>query len=244
MPDVLSVPVEAVPDATVAHPIRRRRLFALAVVLCVSLLHFVVSSFYYLFGGTVPSDPQLQPFRLVGAIIAELTSLLLLWYVISERGGGWSAIGWNPRWSDLWRGFGLLLASLLATIPPVIFFQLVYRAYTGHYLEVKSLHALLGFTISAFSIAFVLVNPFFEELIVCAYTMSEVMDLSGSRMLAIVISVSLQMSYHFYQGVLRSIAVAAIFTVFSIYFARTRRIAPVILAHFCIDAFALIKGVA
>ena len=61
-------------------------------------------------------------------------------------------------------------------------------------------------------------------------------------MLAVVISVVLQVSYHLYQGTARTIAVAATFTVFSIYFARTRRIFPVVVAHFCIDAYALVKG--
>jgi hypothetical protein len=73
--------------------------------------------------------------------------------------------------------------------------------------------------------------------------MSEVMDLGGSRLLAIVVSLSLQISYHVYQGVLRSIAIAATFTVFSIYFAKTRRIALLILAHFCFDALALVRGI-
>jgi membrane protease YdiL (CAAX protease family) len=168
--------------------------------------------------------------------------LLVLWYVLSDRGSGWRTIGWTPAWKDLPEGFGLFIVGYVATIPPVLVFQAAYRSSAGHYLHAKSLESMLGFGISLLSIAFVLLNPFFEELIVRAYTMSEVMDLGGSRLLAIVISVSLQMSYHFYQGVLRSIAIAATFTVFSIYYARTRRIAPIILAHFCFDSLALVKG--
>jgi membrane protease YdiL (CAAX protease family) len=168
--------------------------------------------------------------------------LLVLWYVLSERGSGWRAIGWTPAWKDLPEGFGLLIVGYLAAIPPVLVFQAAYHPFAGHYLQAKSLESVLGFGISVSSVAFVLINPFFEELIVRAYTMSEVMDLGGSRLLAIVVSVSLQMSYHFYQGVLRSIAIAATFIVFSIYFARTRRIAPIILAHFCFDALALVRG--
>ncbi len=207
---VLPTEVEVAQASSMVSPIsRRRRLFALGVVLSVSLLHFVFASFYYLLGGTAP---------------------------------GRRAIGWTPAWKDLPEGFGLFIVGYLATIPPVLVLQAAYRSYAGHYLHAKSLESMLGFGISLFSIAFVLLNPFFEELIVRAYTMSEVMDLGGSRLLAIVVSVSLQMSYHFYQGVLRSIAIAATFTVFSIYFAKTRRIAPIILAHLCFDALALVKG--
>jgi len=240
---VLPTEVEVAQASSMVSPIsRRRRLFALGVVLSVSLLHFVFASFYYLLGGTVPLDANQHGFRLVGALVAESTSLLVLWYVLSERGSGWRAIGWTPAWKDLPEGLGLFIVGYLATIPPVLVLQAAYRSYAGHYLHAKSLESMLGFGISLFSIAFVLLNPFFEELIVRAYTMSEVMDLGGSRLLAIVVSVSLQMSYHFYQGVLRSIAIAATFTVFSIYFAKTRRIAPIILAHLCFDALALVKG--
>lgn len=242
MPETIIAPFESAPAKAAGEPSRRRRLFALGVVLCVSFLHFIVSSTYYALGRVAPYALGMTSYRLIGALIAESTSLLVLWYVISEREGGWTSIGWNPSWNDILPGFGVLLVSLLATVPPAVVFQSAYRSFTGHHLQPRDLRQILGLSISAVSIAFVLVNPFFEELIVRAYTMSEVIDLGGSRLLAIVVSVGLQTSYHLYQGVARSIAVAATFTVFSIYFARTRKILPVIVAHFCIDAFALIRG--
>lgn len=242
MPEATIAIAEVTPTTAVSPLSRRRRLFALGVVLCVSFLHFIVSSTYYAVGRVAPYAPGMTSYRLMFALIAESTSLLVLWYVISEREGGWKSIGWDPSWNDILAGFGVLIVSLMATVPPALVFQSTYRSFTGHYLQPRDLRQMLGFSISAVSIAFVLVNPFFEELIVRAYTMSEVMDLGGSRLLAIVLSVGLQTSYHLYQGVARSIAVAATFTVFSIYFARTRKILPVIVAHFCIDAYALIRG--
>jgi len=238
-----TVPVAETIRSEAVGPARNRRLFALAVVLSVSLLHFIISSSYYLVGGAAqPLTQGTIPYRLVGALVAESTSLLLLWYVISERQDGWQSIGWNSNWRDPLRGIALMIVSLMATVPPVIVFQSAYRAFSGHYLAARDLRPLLGFGISFFSIAFVVINPFFEELIVRAYTMSEVMDLGGSPALAILVSVALQVSYHLYQGIARTIAVAATFTVFSIYFVRTRRILPIVVAHFCIDAYALIKG--
>jgi membrane protease YdiL (CAAX protease family) len=91
------------------------------------------------------------------------------------------------------------------------------------------------------TISIVIVNPFFEELIVRGYLMAEVIALGGSRNLAIIISVLVQVSYHIYQGLLRCVAVGAMFLVFSIYFSRTRKIGPVILAHFWSDAWALMR---
>jgi hypothetical protein len=71
--------------------------------------------------------------------------------------------------------------------------------------------------------------------------MSEVLDLGGSGVMAVLISIAVQMSYHLYQGFVRGIALTVSFAVFSIYFWKARRIAPVVLAHFCLDAYALLR---
>lgn len=228
------------PDAN-AETTRRRRLLALGLVLSVSFAHFIAAAFYYLVAGMNQVDPQQQSMRLIGALIAEATSLLLLWFVLSEQKRTWKEIGWNAKWSDLLRGLGLIIVTRVVARVATHCFQLFYHGYTGHYLQPRSVHGMLGFGISTLSIAFVLVNPFFEELIVRGYAMSEVIDLGGSRALAIFVSVFVQMSYHVYQGFLRGITLTATFIVFSIYFSRTRRIAPVVLAHFWSDASALIR---
>jgi hypothetical protein len=109
-------------------------------------------------------------------------------------------------------------------------------------MTTKSLHGMLGVGISGLSIAFICLNPFFEELIVRGYLMTEIVELGGSGALAIVTSVAVQMSYHLYQGFTNGIVLATIFAVFSIYFWKTGRLAPVVLAHLCVDAHALIRG--
>jgi membrane protease YdiL (CAAX protease family) len=57
--------------------------------------------------------------------------------------------------------------------------------------------------------------------------------------LAVVISVALQTSYHLYQGLPAALSHIPAFLLFSLYFVRTRRILPVILAHMFMDIFAL-----
>ncbi len=78
-------------------------------------------------------------------------------------------------------------------------------------------------------------NPFFEEIIVRAYLMTEVRQLTGSGAKAVMVSTALQMSYHFYQGVPMALSDGAAFLVFSLYYSKTRRITPVILAHLYMD---------
>jgi membrane protease YdiL (CAAX protease family) len=228
------------PAATNEALTRRRRLLALGLVLSVSFLHFIATAFYSLFSGTYP-DPASQSIRLISALIAEVTSLLLLWFVLSEQKRTWKDIGWNAEWADLFRGVGLAVVASLVGRGAVICFQVPYLSYTGRYLQPRPVHSIIGGGVAFLPIVFVLINPFFEELIVRGYMMSEVVGLGGSQTLAIFASVFVQMSYHVYQGLLHCIALTVAFIVFSIYFSRTRNIAPVVMAHFCSDAQALIR---
>jgi membrane protease YdiL (CAAX protease family) len=68
------------------------------------------------------------------------------------------------------------------------------------------------------------------------------MTLGATRTFAVAISVVLQVSYHLYQGALNVLLLAIIFTAFSIYYTRTRRIVPIILVHLGLDRFALLRG--
>jgi membrane protease YdiL (CAAX protease family) len=232
---------EAAESPSSAGPPRRRRLLALGLVLSVSLTHFIVGAFYYLFHPEGALDRYRSQIGVVGALIAELTSLLVLWFVLTEHKRTWREIGWQPRWRDVPHGVFLILASRGAARLVTMIVQGSFLRYTGHYLQARSIHGVTGAGISVFTIMFVFVNPLFEELIVRGYTMSEVTALGGSRNFAIFVSVLLQMSYHVYQGLLRAIGLTAVFLVFSIYFSRERRIIPIVIAHFWSDALALIR---
>jgi membrane protease YdiL (CAAX protease family) len=92
----------------------------------------------------------------------------------------------------------------------------------------------------AVSLLFAVINPFFEELIVRAFLISEATLLTGSAGLAVILSVLLQTSYHLYQGIPNAVGDGLIFLAFSTYYAKTRRLWPVIFAHLWLDLFAVI----
>jgi membrane protease YdiL (CAAX protease family) len=197
---------------------------------------------YYLLGGTSSSTPAQLRYRLCGGLIHEVISLTVLCYVMSIQRKKWKDMSANLTLVDIPRGLGLIVVAYIGTLVFLAPFQYAYRTYFGHVLAPKPLDSMFGFGVSALSIAFICLNPFFEELIVRAYTATEVMNLGGSRALAITISVAAQMSYHLYQGLLHSLALTMIFTAFSVYFVRTKRIGPVIFAHLCLDLLALLSG--
>jgi len=234
----------SIPDA-IAPPqglTRGRRLFALCVVLSVSFAHFIATSSYRWWAGPSAYDSAAIQIRLLVALIAEVTSLLLLWFVLSEQGRTWRDIGWTLHWGDMLHGIGLIVASALATSGATMCFQLLYRDVTGHWLQSRPVQGMWSFGPSVLSILLAVVNPFFEEMIVRAYTMTEVKALGGSSTLAMLVSVLIQMSYHTYQGLLRGIGLTITFTLFSLYFSRKRRIAPVILAHLFSDVWPLVRA--
>jgi len=243
MPETILLPdVEPAPLAPVVAVVtRRRRLLALSLVLLISFAHFVVATFYSLLQTERTVERSHTQLGVFAALMAEILSLALLWFVLSEHKRSWAEIGWAPRWIDLFHGIGLIVGVRIAAGFAIIIFQGIFRNYTGHYLQPRSVHGLMDAGLSLLTVLLVVVNPFFEELIVRGYAMSEIMELGGSRNLAIVVSVGLQMSYHVYQGLLRCIALTVVFLVFSIYFSRTRRIVPAVIAHFWSDASALIR---
>lgn len=213
----------------------------LAFVLFVSLAQPISASAYILFGGTMPANPM-QQYRLWTGVMTEATSLIVLWYVLSRQARSWKDIGWSFRAKDIPVGLGLMVLASLTATAALLPFQLVYRAESGHFLQPKSIQPLFGFGISALSVTFICLNPFFEELIVRAYTMSEVLSLGGRQWLAVLVSVAVQVSYHLYQGLVNTAALIFVFAVLSIYFVRTRRIGPVIVAHLAYDMLFLLRG--
>jgi membrane protease YdiL (CAAX protease family) len=86
-----------------------------------------------------------------------------------------------------------------------------------------------------------LLNPFFEELIVRAYLMTEIKALTGSTAMAVAVSVVLQASYHLYYGWFGALTVAFSFLVFAVYYARSGRAVPVIVAHAAFDIYGLVR---
>jgi len=84
-------------------------------------------------------------------------------------------------------------------------------------------------------------NPFFEELLVRAYLMTEIVELTGSSALAIAVSVAVQTSYHLYYGWSGALSLAFLFLAFALYFARSRRALPVVVAHGVFDIYGLVR---
>jgi membrane protease YdiL (CAAX protease family) len=217
------------------------RLTELALVLAVAFVGPIFRSLVAFFGpaqiGGYSSNSALAY-----AICSELTALGVLLYVLFRQGRRWQSLFGDWKAKDILTAGGLLLYYIFAATLLYLIIQKTAFSITGHYLIPRDVKAMLGLKLSPLAVVFVFINPIFEELIVRGYLMTEIMDIGGSKLLAVVVSVGLQTTYHLYQGGLNASIVGACFFIMSVYYAKTRRIAPIILLHFGMDATAVVLG--
>lgn len=216
---------------------QRLRVLELLLVISAAFALLIVSS-----ARRISADVPVRPYTNLGFVemtVWELIAISILGYVVFRQGRTWSDFTEKLGAKDVVRAIAVFAIAIALSRFSYYFVQYVHVFWTGTWLHPKSLKGLLAVGVTVPSVVFMLVNPFFEELIARAYVMTEIGELTKSRTLAVIASCALQTSYHLYQGWLRAATVGATFLVFSIYYARTRRIAPVIAAHMFIDFVAL-----
>lgn len=217
----------------------RRRWFELFLVLFVSCGTPLLHSLYLLIKGP-GAFPQAPEMRWLGGLVQEVSSLFLLGYVLARRSLRIRDLG--LRWSFRDVGVGLLVTavSVATFVLGAMVVQLIHHALYGTFATGPTGATFFSHP-GPWAVPFILLNPFFEELIVRAYLMTEVADLTGSSALAIAASVLFQSSYHLYYGWAGAASMAFMFLALSLYYARKRRALPIIVAHAFFDIYALIR---
>ncbi len=221
------------------------RLIEVVLVCAIAFGGGILSSLYSLYyHGAVGSSSGSVAYKWLYASLRQASCLGLLWYVLRRNGRTFLDLGFSWAWTrqDVGRSILLKIGGSLA------FYAVYYSIHFAEQIRIVSPNPhisvgyyLFGNSVSGLAILFQFLNPFFEELIVRAYVMTEVRQLTNSVGKAIFVSTALQTSYHFYQGVPAALAHGAAFLIFSIYYAKTNRITPIILAHLYSDVgFTLI----
>lgn len=83
-------------------------------------------------------------------------------------------------------------------------------------------------------IAVLVVNSVYEEVFASGYVVTFLKDRFGAT-LAVNASVFIRLLYHLYQGVGAVLSIVPIGLVFAIWYVRTRRLWPLIVAHACLN---------
>jgi Type II CAAX prenyl endopeptidase Rce1-like len=214
---------------------REQRIIEVVLVCLVAFGSPFVSSLFILRGFSTGRSGS-GAVGWVSSALHAATSLGLLGYVLMRRAKTFADLGlfWTKR--DFGWSVPLWMAGAAA------FYALYYAMYYTGLVSVnigtasgRVSQQLFAGGVSVPAMLFQFLNPFYEELIVRAYLMTEVIELTGSVSRAVAISMAVQMSYHLYQGFPMVFALGAHFLVFSLYYAKTRRITPLILAHLFTD---------
>jgi membrane protease YdiL (CAAX protease family) len=213
------------------------RWFELGLVLLVAFGGYMANSIHVLTYGPAHS-PGFTNERWFLSGVHELSCLALLGYVLHRRKLRFRDLGlnWSVRYVGM--GAGLFVVASVAHSLGLWLIHWGQQLTTGSYVNPVHPAQIFGHA-STFAFLFALVNPFFEELIVRAYLMSEVSALTGSMRLAALVSVLFQSSYHLYYGWTGAAALSFLFLVFAIFYARTRNATPVIVAHLIFDVVGI-----
>ena len=217
----------------------RVRWFELGLVLLVAFSGSVFTSIYFLRAGP-PSAPRISMLQWIASGVHQLIGLLLLGYVLARRSRSFRDLGlaWSLR--DVAVGCGLTFAAFFSYLIGVVLLRSLHTRIFG---TPGSSAAGRDFFLhpGIAGLLFTLINAPFEELIVRAYVMTEISDLTGSILLAGVASVAIQISYHLYYGVQGALSVGFLFLVFTIYYAQNRRALPIVTAHALFDLYAIYR---
>lgn len=217
---------------------RQLQIVELVLVCVVSVGGSLFLSVGTLFGWHMTS--YRGSFHWAYGILNEVTSLALLWYVLLRRSRSFSDLGLGWSWTNIGWSIALCFGAYVA-------YRFVYAAFyysglgSAQHGTASVSQYLFGSGIFITTLVFQCINPFFEELIVRAYLMTEVRQFSNSAVAAVVCSTVLQTGYHLYQGIPLAFSAGAMFLFWSVYYAKTNRIMPVILAHFYFDAGATLS---
>ena len=208
----------------------------LTIVLLVTIGSSMLISTFALFGSHDSAQTGLAVLYSVNFLFHEIVGLVLLLYVLARQGRRPADIGVSIRLRDFpWSILLFIAFSVCYTAGSRVMTILAPQeagATTPELVTMGAapLVALAGIT---------LVNPIFEEVIVRAYFATELTALLGNRWTAAAVTVLVQSYYHLYQGWRPAVGYTVGFAVFAVYFAVSRRVAPIILAHMFLDGIGL-----
>ena len=209
------------------------------VVLTVAFAIPILSSLAVLLGHrTLHTAP---PHAFIRVVLYQVCGLLCLYLALRYQKRSLKDIGVRlpMRITEVAHSFALFFGAFPLAIVVGLVLVGVYAMFGHQAYRPFNESALFGSHITIWTVLFVLLNPFHEELIVRGFLITEMEHFYNNTALAVFVSVLIQSSYHLYQGLAAALLHASTFLLFSIYFVRTRRILPVVMAHMFLDVSAL-----
>jgi membrane protease YdiL (CAAX protease family) len=188
--------------------------------------------------GSVPGA-AITELRLRSLLIHEPIVLVLVGGFLYLRGWTPQRLTLPPRSIDALIGLGLALGIYAAY---VVLWTIAAAARLQPMYPHGATALVSGHIAMVTAIAVCILNPFFEEIFVCGYVITVAKE-HGHPAIGINTSVAIRLAYHLYQGGVGVVAIVPFGLIMAIWYSRTQRLWPVLIAHALNDFVALIEVV-
>ncbi|SCE71943.1 CAAX protease self-immunity [Micromonospora viridifaciens] len=176
-------------------------------------------------------------YQLLGILFALLPVLLAVHLLARDPGDPARTLGVDLRWSGFDLGWGAGLAALIGLPGLALVWAAAQLGLNATLVPAALPH--LWWAVPVLILAAVQ-NAVLEEVIVVGYLVTRLRQLHWRLGAVIAASALLRGSYHLYQGFGAFVGNAVMGVVFSFFFLRTRRVAPLIVAHTLLDVVAFV----
>jgi len=171
---------------------------------------------------------------ILGGLFPPLLALVLLAH---RPGGPGLGIGFDVRRIRRETAIGIGFCALIG-IPGLAL------VYVAHQLGLNASIAVVNFPDVWYRVPYLLVSAFqnglAEEVVVAAYMLTRLRQIGWTKPRALAASAVLRGSYHLYQGFGGFVGNLVMGLIFGWWFQRTRRVLPLVIAHFLLDAFSFV----
>ena len=175
-------------------------------------------------------------YQLLGIIFA-LVPVLLALHLLNRQRSAVSLLGLDFRRPGFDLGSGLLLAAVIG-LPGLGLVWVASQLGINANLVPAALPDL-WWAVPVLILA-AIQNAVLEEVVVVGYLVTRLRDLGLRLPVVVLVSAVLRGSYHLYQGFGAFVGNAVMGVVFALFFIRTRRVWPLIVAHSLLDIVAFV----
>lgn len=214
-----------------------QRWAELGLVVLIAIVPSIFGAFVALFNSASPGSFR-SNLGLVSGFLREGSSFLLVIYVLARRRCNLRAIGWDFEWIDVLSGLSLAFCAFMVTG----FLGSLIRGVGGAIgivPEMRDPRVIFAGLSPSLMFLYAISSSIFEETVVRAYVTTELISLAWPVWLSTLASIVLQTSYHVYYGVAGALEISGTFIVFGLYFAKSRKLMPIILGHLFVDLVSL-----
>jgi uncharacterized protein len=187
-----------------------------------------------------PGRPYLDlTYQLLGIFFAVLPAVLALHLLARDGGaaGVRTSLGLDRRRPGFDLAAGFVLAAVIGL--PGIALYLGARAIGVNATVVPTALPHVWWSVPVLVLS-AIQNAVLEEVVVVGYLLTRLRELGRSTVVAVATSAVLRGSYHLYQGFGAFVGNAVMGVVFALFFLRTRRLAPLVIAHTILDVVSFV----